>query len=350
MLNDSMEKKEEIMNLWRECFNDSEASMRLYFNSKYRDENALVYEENGQALSALQMIPYPMSWEGTMLSTSYISGVCTHPCARKRGLMKQLLKKAILKMSERNISVTTLIPASTWLYDYYAKFGYTKIFEFTEENYKPSKEKTTARISSPEKYDTGTEAFFPYFNHCMQARSCCIQHTAEDYTTIVQDVYESGGRLIATYEGNPERQSGLAFAVPCKEEVIVKELFFDHPSDREALFQEINRIWPNASIKYIIPPVGKSIQSIGMARIIQVEQLMKHFAQRHPNECLYLKITDPLLPANDAIHIIQGGRYWKINRDVKVIRYTELTINELTTLLLKQQRIKEQPYMSLMLD
>ena len=51
------------MELWRRCFEDTDEFIRFYFERKYSDANSLIYEKNGKALSALQMLPYPMRWE-----------------------------------------------------------------------------------------------------------------------------------------------------------------------------------------------------------------------------------------------------------------------------------------------
>ena len=45
------------MELWRRCFEDTDEFIRFYFERKYSDANSLIYEENGKALSALQMLP-----------------------------------------------------------------------------------------------------------------------------------------------------------------------------------------------------------------------------------------------------------------------------------------------------
>ena len=55
-----MNKKQQVMELWRRCFEDTDEFIRFYFERKYSDANSLIYEENGKALSALQMLPYPM--------------------------------------------------------------------------------------------------------------------------------------------------------------------------------------------------------------------------------------------------------------------------------------------------
>ena len=89
--------KQQVVDLWQECFNDSEAFVRLYFSTKYTEENTLVHIENGKVL-ALQMFPYSMTFWGRELRISYISGGSTWPEARVGGLMKDLLTEAFRVM------------------------------------------------------------------------------------------------------------------------------------------------------------------------------------------------------------------------------------------------------------
>ena len=85
--------------------------IQFYFAHKYNNENALVYEENGEVLSALLMLPYPMKWQDTVIQTAYISGACTQEKARNQGFMTKLLQTAFHQMYKRKIALSTLIPA-----------------------------------------------------------------------------------------------------------------------------------------------------------------------------------------------------------------------------------------------
>lgn len=88
-----MTTKDEVKTLWKLCFNDSDEFTDLYFKMRYKDEVNRVIREDGKIISALQMIPYPMTFCDEVISTSYISGACTHPDYRKHGAMKRLLKE-----------------------------------------------------------------------------------------------------------------------------------------------------------------------------------------------------------------------------------------------------------------
>lgn len=78
-----MDKKQQIVNLWRTCFGDSEAFISLYFDRVYKDENAMTIEKDGKIVSALQIVPYTMTYLGTEISVGYISGG-VHDSGRKR--------------------------------------------------------------------------------------------------------------------------------------------------------------------------------------------------------------------------------------------------------------------------
>ena len=58
-----MNKKQQVMELWRRCFEDTDEFIRFYFERKYSDANSLIYEENGKAL---EHVPYPMSATGAL--------------------------------------------------------------------------------------------------------------------------------------------------------------------------------------------------------------------------------------------------------------------------------------------
>lgn len=77
--------KEQVKALWRICFQDSEEFIDLYFRLRYKNEVNAVIQNGDKVVSALQMLPYPMTFCGKTVQTSYISGACTHPDFRSKG-------------------------------------------------------------------------------------------------------------------------------------------------------------------------------------------------------------------------------------------------------------------------
>ena len=118
-----MTTKDEVKTLWKLCFNDSDEFTGSRSEERYKDEVNRVIREDGKIISALQMIPYPMTFCDEVISTSYISGACTHPDYRKHGAMKRLLKETHRCMYEDGVLLASLIPAEEWLFGYYARSG-----------------------------------------------------------------------------------------------------------------------------------------------------------------------------------------------------------------------------------
>ena len=137
--------KEKVKALWKLCFDDSDQFIDMYFRLRYKSEINVVIESGNEVISALQMLPYPMSFCGKQVATSYISGACTHPDFRNRGVMRQLLSQAFARMLPNGIFFSTLIPANPWLFDYYARIGYAPVFQYSTKEiilpeFIPSKE------------------------------------------------------------------------------------------------------------------------------------------------------------------------------------------------------------------
>ena len=79
-----MDKKQQIVNLWRTCFRGVPRSfISFYFDRVYKDENAMTIEKDGKIVSALQIVPYTMTYLGTR-SRWPISPGCAR--LRKKGV------------------------------------------------------------------------------------------------------------------------------------------------------------------------------------------------------------------------------------------------------------------------
>lgn len=357
-----MEKQQQVMELWRRCFEDTEDFIRFYFKQKYSDNNSLVYEENGKALSALQMLPYPMSWENTILQTSYISGACTLQEARNRGIMTMLLKTAFQEMYKRGIAISTLIPAEDWLFDYYANQGYATVFEYTLSSILPHMDEIPAnlRVYIPETYEQQSiSGFYNYFNRKLLERPCCIQHTEDDFLTIVQELYMSQGRLAVTYTDHPLEPSGIAFAFPHAGKIIVNEILYDSTTEKNALLNAFSKIWNTHTVNCKLPVSGSGSRRLGMARVIHAGQMLQQYARNNPRLSLVLKLNDPLLSGNNGIYTLKNGQCLKTNTNEKSDIETDIPVltkallgyhTHLLPVPLSGLFKNHQPHMSLMLD
>ena len=350
--------KREVMELWRLCFDDTEEFIQFYFDKKYKDENALVYwDEQGAAIAALQTPLYPMTFGETQIITGYISGACTHPLARARGVMTKLLREAFYVMRGKKIPMSTLIPASEWLYDYYGKMGYATVFDYTSEHY-TILDKSVAdhfRMEAIREEGMLTDDVFNYFQSMMRLRPCCVQHEREDFEVIVESLRMDGGALIVVY--SDKNIVGMAFAEPRGNHALVLDGMYNSEDVKRVALWGVMKYLDMAEIYCRVLPYGKADEHRGMARVLDVEQMLRLYAVNNPEQDLVLKVTDDWIPENTGIYVIGKGDC--VCDNAKQVE-AELSVQELVQLLLgyHPERFPElepyfkkcSPFISLMLD
>lgn len=269
-------KKQGTEALWRACFTDTDEFIRLFFDEVYRDENALVIEKQGQIVAALHLLPYTMLVNGVEFPTSYICGVSTRPDERGHGWMRQLMHEADEELKRRNIPLAMLIPAETWLFDIYRKYGYTDAFSYSLKTYAPKQAPAcgNVRVSIAE---TTAEGLYSFFNKKLSEREACVLHTEADFMIIRKDLAISGGKLlIATNIRN--EVTGMAFTLPEEENksACITELLYDNASVKEQLLYATSQLYHVARVNYQTLPDRADLQPKGMAKIID-----KNYFQRN---------------------------------------------------------------------
>jgi predicted acetyltransferase len=244
------ENKPEIVALWQDVFQDSDEFSGLFFSRVYKPENTLVIKKNNRIIAALQMIPYEINTMNGVISSAYLCGVCTHPSERGKGVMKTLMTEALEVMRQRGYSVSTLIPAELWLFDFYKKFGYSYPVDYGVETYYSDKQSARAinadhsvirKTSSQPDYtfiECTTDKYFPYFDRKQRDRPCAVIHEAYDFETVIRDLaYDGGNTWVVLRENNPV---GIAFVKPEPEDkIIIKEILYDSTPAKEALIRYI---------------------------------------------------------------------------------------------------------------
>ena len=340
-----MSIKEQVRQLWKQCFNDSEAFIDLYFRMRYTDNINSYIEEDGKVVAALQRIPYPMTYGGNVLSVGYISGACTHPAYRNRGIMKRLLAEAHRKMYEEGKVLSTLIPAEEGLKGYYARSGYALCFQQERKlltasmlpvhNFCFSLEMNELELSAKTIRDV-----FPFFDSCQREVRCGLLHTAEDLQVILADLKLSGGRLWGGYCNG--KLEVLGFCLMQDEKLCVKELLTKSEEAELAMLVHLFRHYQVETLSLVVPAETDSYD-LGMARILNAEVMLSCFATSHQG--VYIQVEgDEAIPENNGFYNLENGLCVRGYREDK--SYQLLSIEELSRFVFAGQH----PYMNLMLD
>lgn len=301
--------KDKVKTLWKLCFDDTESFIDLYFQHRYKEDRNIEIVKENEVLAALQLIDYPIKLWGTTLKSQYVSGVCTHPNHRNKGIAKELMKKAIWAMYDEEVAISTLIPAEGWLADYYRKFGYEYIFDYVRyEAHAENSQPDSSIIILP--YTTiYKKAVYSYYAQKQEERDNCLLHTDDDLNTIIADL-EMGGELLVAFSG--ERICGLAFAYNQPNEVTIGEMMNDTKEIESSFINYITKQQAGKKI-YIINRVTKENANnptlhLGMGRIINAKQFLNLWAKNEPQQKHHFNLTDSLIEANSGYYHIEDGR------------------------------------------
>ena len=335
--------KEQVKALWKLCFEDSEEFVEMYFKLRYKNEVNVAIQSGDEVISALQMLPYPMTFCGEMVQTSYISGACTHPDFRSKGVMRELLSQSFARMLRNGIQFSTLIPAEPWLFDYYKCMGYATVFQYsvkemTLPEFIPSKEIAVNVVSKPQ------DEVYSYLNKKLSERPCCIQHSAEDFQVIMADLPISGGNLFVAKQAN--EIWGIAIIYKRENCIIINELLAEDKDTEYSLLFAIKHYTGCNHIIQLLPPDKELPQhSLGMARIINAKEVLQIYASAFPEDDMQLEVSDKQLSVNNGYYYLSDGKC-RYSAERLPGAHIQMNISELTEKILK----KLNPYMSLMLN
>lgn len=338
-----MSVKEEVRTLWKLCFDDSDEFQELYFGMRYSDDVNIALREDGKLVAALQMLPYQLTLGGTQVRTSYISGACTHPDWRGRGAMRRLLAETHRRMYADGVLLSMLVPAEEWLFDYYARSGYTRSFNYVLVREKVDGWSASLSCRVTDETDCPSmEEHYACFSRMMALRSCCVQHSWNDFRAIVADLKLGGGRLLVARD--EDGICGMAFLVMESDALVVKELLVMVEVARLELLRAAAQMFTKDEV-IVVQPASDASVCLGMLRVINVKEVMGVLAVHNPDRTLHVRILeDGAVPANAGYFSMQGGKC--IQGQQPNVEYRECSMNELASLLFDPER----PYMSLMLN
>lgn len=335
--------KEQVKALWKICFEDSEEFVDMYFRLRYKTEVNVAIQSGDEVISALQMLPYPMTFCGETVQTSYISGACTHPDFRSKGVMRELLSQSFARMLRNGVHFSTLIPAEPWLFDYYKHMGYASVFQYsvkeiTLPEFIPSKEINVDVVSELQ------NETYSYLNKKLSERPCCIQHTLEDFQVIMADLPISGGNVFVAKRANEIR--GIAIIYRGESRIIINELLAEDKDTEHSLLHAIKQHTGCNRMTQLLPSDEKLPQhSLGMARIINAKEVLQIYASAYPEDEMQLEVSDKQLSVNNGYYYLSKGKCRYSNERMPGT-HISMNISELTERILK----KLNPYMSLMLN
>jgi predicted acetyltransferase len=350
---DEMEEQERIKAetraLWKEVFCDSEEFMDLYFGMKYRPELNVYHEEDGHVVSALQCLPYTMTYGHDEVEVAYVSGVSTREDLRNRGLMSNLLDEAHRRIYSTGAIFSLLIPAEPWLFGYYERFGYNTLFCESQAKVDVSRlqpdKLCTVSLADLSNFPDETDVF-EYFSLRMRERDCCIQHSAADFRTVLADLKLFGGKLwIARLDG---QITGVAVSEQREQTTHVFELLYDSIPVRDALLSAVVEASPVEVLYHEPCKTCVSQHRMGQLRVVNVLNALRHYVGLNPDVSMDLRIHgDKAIPENNGLYRLSHGRAERLSAVITdALPLKDMSNVELAAFLMEDR----EPYLSLMLN
>lgn len=120
---------DQIRKIWTYCFNEGEEVENCYFENKYRAENTVVAELDGDVVASIHLNQHTIKLGNKEENVSYVVGVSTLPDARGKGMMKSLMNLSFEEMYNRGQNVSILMPIDFRLY---RRFGFENCYDMIE--------------------------------------------------------------------------------------------------------------------------------------------------------------------------------------------------------------------------
>lgn len=341
--------KNEFKRLFRESFDEPQLWLDWFMESVYRDEDLLMIDDDDRIESALLLSRYEMSFHGIGMPVGYISCAATAKAFRGKGLMHRLITRALNAAAERGDIMCSLIPASDSLYFFYDKFGFATVYYIDEMRY------TALHTFTPAAGYVASTPDFETFRRLERMHPCTILHTAGDFANIKHDIALDSGKVLAV--SGPDGSAAMAF-VTIGDEATVKYMPATDSNAAEAVLACVRAEVGEKPIIVWSAPDGRQarLRSRGMARIVNVGAMLSAVAAADTTTDQVIRVTDPIIPANDGIYILRNG---ECERTEQTLRRTTLdvSVDVLTRIVFSSQRIAEifgitgsRPMLPLMLD
>lgn len=127
---------EQLKQIWKLCFGDSEEYIRFYFNHGYAKDQTIVCADGNKILSMLSLLPAKITDGTDIYLGGYIYAAATLPEFQGHGLMKKLEQVCSELAFSNDAEFLSLVPADASLFQMYQKLGYEISGSLCEKTYR----------------------------------------------------------------------------------------------------------------------------------------------------------------------------------------------------------------------
>lgn len=319
-----------------------------------KKQNIIGIFDDGKLVSKLGIRPFHIWVENMKIKMGGIAGVATYPEYRRKGYVKELIKQSLIEMRENGQIISVLHPFS---YGFYRKYGWELFSDFSvihltkpdliySENVSGYVKRFSADsyneyIKDIENiYDRYTQKYIGMF---VREHNWWIEAVIKDFHTAVyyNQMNEPLGYLIYNMQNskmfvkefiplNHEARKGMWNFI-CQHDSMLKEIEIWAEVNDPLLFTIIN---PKVKVEQIAFP---------MARIVDVPAFLQVYPFNWQSlECqIILNIVDEYAPWNNGTYTVRPGKTSNVLADSSEEEGLTMSINTLSTLMLKYKSASE---------
>lgn len=306
-----MKRKDEIKRLWSEGLKLSPEYLDMYFDRIYHDDDALVTEVDGRVASCLLLQPFRLWFYEAEPLTGYITGAVTKRQMRGRGLMTELMLRALDKSVRRGYMMCELLPYHDWDYPYFSRFGFTEVF-LTDTQRFTSLHPFAAQTGYHPLTDAYAPAVYDAFSRYQRESPGCVLHTERDFINFLDEIAMFPGGTFVAVGRKDIPVAAMAWASTDDDgTVVVHELLGADADARTGALHELRAQFPDRPFRYNAPAAdagSRRLSPCAMGRLIDVKECLSLIAAANPQWKATIRVTDPLLLHNNHTYRVGSGR------------------------------------------
>lgn len=320
-----------LRRLWKECFNDTDEFIDMYFTRVYSPQVDYSIERDGRVVSALQCLPYNMLCGGNTVLAGYLSGVCTDASYRRQGLAGSLVAQSVADMHRRGCTFAFLIPSGSEVLPFYRQYGFYIAIRRSAMPIRHSGNVTggTCTVTPATAYSDVLYRLFA--RRQRERRGYALLHSREQFKTVVDD-WIKGGNLILTARLGKKTVSYL-FVRPDNEKKVL--YVYDAPAGRDAAFASMagqaRGMYPGYDMRAYITG-HRAHNTFACARITDTSKALAAYAAMHPEADMQISVSgDKLIESNNGFYTVSHGQCTRSSAHAG--SFTAMTLAQLTRMI-----------------
>lgn len=306
------EIKQQTRDLWRTCFHDSEDFMDIYFDEKYTDDNNLTIRHDGNVVAAMQLIPYRMTFYGSVHRAGYISGLATLPDFRGKGYASNLIHEAHRRLFNQGATLSFLVPDGEDNRHFYEKPQHGSFWTSVYRQELPLDVANDGDFSKIEvtQPDEWANELYVFYRRLTAELPFMVHPSENDFFAALEDADLGDGYVLVAHR--KRRMVGFCLAV--KEpngRVYIRTLAITETATRAAFVDYLCRACGVDKVyrRFCLPGSLKGSEPYAMARVINVPRFLSAIATPNPGFQLHIGVEGDLdIPENNGWYVVENGR------------------------------------------